>query len=74
MDKRAAPCVARFIRPKAAPLHRRPALKLAMRSRNASAFSVIAFSSEVDSGSRQEKASKQKHGASFLIPSETTRF
>jgi hypothetical protein len=29
-----------------------------------------AFSSEVDTGSREENATKQKHRASVLIPSE----
>src|ERR1700743_2763271 len=32
-----------------------------------------AFSSEVDTGSREENASKQKHRASVLIPSEPKR-
>jgi hypothetical protein len=35
------------------------------------ACTVGAFSSEVDSGSRQENASKQKTGASVLIEPET---
>ncbi len=34
---------------------------------------IIAFSSEVDTGSREENASKQDHGVSLLIPSEAIK-
>jgi hypothetical protein len=37
------------------------------------AIRTIAFSSEVDTGSREENASKQKIGASVLIQSEPKR-
>jgi hypothetical protein len=33
---------------------------------------AIAFSSEVDAGSREENASKRNHRASVLFPSEPT--
>jgi hypothetical protein len=38
------------------------------------ADTAIAFSSEVETGSREENASKQKFGASVLIRSEPGRF
>jgi hypothetical protein len=39
-------------------------------SRHMSATNAMAFSSEVDTGSREENASKQESGAAVLIQSE----
>jgi hypothetical protein len=41
--------------------------------RNRGNLVSIAFSSEVDTGSREENASNQKHRAPLLIPSEAER-
>jgi hypothetical protein len=40
---------------------------------SAASDSDIAFSSEVDTGSREENASNQNHRASLLIPSEAKK-